>query len=571
MPSYFKAIAIDFDGTLTSGGHPDERVLASLAEARDAGMALLLVTGRVVSDLLHVFPDAEHWFDVIVGENGAVVRRDGVSHALTAPVPLELDAPLVERGVYFQRGQVLLACNSEDELLVLEQVRRLGADCQLIRNRGALMVLPSTVSKGSGLLEALEELGISYHSAIGIGDAENDLALLRQCELAVAVGNAVESLKRAADIVLTADAGEAVADFLCDQVLADEPLPVSRRWQVTLGLSDSGGTVRLPASQANVLFLGDSGVGKSYAAGLLAERLIELDYSVCIVDPEGDHGPLGHLHRVVALGGSGPLPPAENVPELLGRQLGSLVVDLSLLGEEQRGNYAAKLLQALHEERNRSGLPHWIIVDEAQVSFGDEAAACPMFQSQKGLCLVTYDPAQLCRSSGLKFDYLVAIPGANGIDPATVESMRELWDIDALDRLPAPQEGQALLVHLDDSLRAELFTLGRRFVQHVRHWHKYADSHLPPDSMFRFRNDLGLTGARADNLATFRRELLLCGPAVLEHHAAHNDFSNWLANAIHDEKLASSARELEERSLTDGTFEALRHALVEAIEIRYLA
>jgi len=571
MSSYFKAIAIDFDGTLTEGGRPDESVLASLAEARDAGMALLLVTGRVVSDLLHVFPDAEQWFDVIVGENGAVIRTDSVSHALTAPVPLELDAPLVERGVFFQRGQVLLACNSEDELLVLEQVRRLGADCQLIRNREALMVLPSGVSKGSGLLGALEELAISYHSTIGIGDAENDLALLRHCELGVAVGNAVESLKRQADIVLTAIAGEAVADFLRNRVLAEAPLPTSLRWQITLGQSENGGRVRMPASQANVLLVGDSGVGKSYAAGLLAERLVDLGYSVCVIDPEGDHGPLGHLHRVVTLGGTEPLPGAESVPALLRQQLGSLVVDLSLLGPEQRSRYAAELLSALHEERGRSGLPHWIVIDEAQVPFSEAGAACSMFRGQKGLCLVTYDPAQLCLSSGLDFDFLLAVLGEKGLHPKTLEGLREQWNIDPLDRLPEPEEGQAWLARLGDSTPVELFTLGRRFVQHVRHWHKYADAHLPPGSVFQFRNDLGLTGARADNLATFRRELLLCDPTVLEHHAANNDFSRWLAHAIHDALLASIARDLEERSGADVTLEGLRHALVEAIELRYLA
>ncbi len=571
MSSYFKAIAIDFDGTLTEGGRPEARVLASLAEARDAGMALLLVTGRVVSDLLHVFPDAELWFDVIVAENGAVIRRDGVSHPLTTPVPLELDALLVDRSVYFQRGQVLLSCNIEDEILVLEQVRRLEADCQLIRNRGALMVLPSGVSKGTGLLEALEGLGISYHSTIGIGDAENDLALLRHCELAVAVGNAVDSVKREADFVLTANAGVAVADFLRDRILAGTLLPVSRRWQVTLGRSDSGSRVRMPASQVNVLFAGGSGVGKSYAAGLLAERLIELDYAVCILDPEGDHAPLGHLHQVSALGGSGPLPPVGSVPHLLRQQLGSLVVDLSSLGEEKQAGYAAELLQALHDGRSQTGLPHWIIVDEAQVPFGDEGAACRMFQGQKGLCLVTYDPARLCRSSGLDFDFLIAIPGENGLHPAALEGMREQWGIDPLDRLAALGEEQAWLVRLGDSPRAESFKLGRRFIQHVRHWHKYADAHLPPGSMFEFRNYFGSTGARADNLATFRRELLLCDSTVLEHHAAHNDFSNWLAHAIHDETLASTARDLEGQSQTDGAFEGLRHALVEAIEIRYLA
>jgi len=70
----------------------------------------------------------------------------------------------------------------------------------------------------------------------------------------------------------------------------------------------------LPASQVNLLFVGGSGVGKSYAAGLLAERLIELDYSVCFIDPEGDHAPLGRLPKVLTVGGRGLLPRAEDVP-----------------------------------------------------------------------------------------------------------------------------------------------------------------------------------------------------------------------------------------------------------------
>ena len=571
MSEYFKAIALDFDGTITEAGRPPHVLLGALEEVRQAGVALALVTGRVVADLLQVFPDAEKWFDVIVAENGAVIRRDGTSHALTAPVPLEFDGPLVERGVHFQRGQVLLACNADDELVVLEQVRRFGADCQLVRNRQALMVLPSGVSKGSGLIEALESLGLSYHSAIGIGDAENDLALLRQSELGVAVGNAIESVKREADIVLSANAGEAVANFLRTQVLAGGPLPRSRRWQVALGQLHDGSRARLPASQVNLLFVGATGVGKSYAAGLLAERLIELDYSVCVVDPEGDHAPLGHLSKVLTVGGTSPLLSPEDIPPLFGQRLGSVVVDLSVIDEAAQRSYVSELLRALQEERTRSGLPHWILIDEAHASFRDDDLTCRMFQGQKGLCLVTYHPGQLCRSPGLDFDFLVAIADENGIDPAMIESVCRLAHIDSVPRLPRPAVGQGLLIRLGDAPRAELFKLGRHFVQHVRHWQKYASSHLPPGGVFRFRTYFGPTGARADNLASFRRELMLCDPSVVQHHAAHNDFSNWLRYVIGDDQLASAARRLEEESQVDASCENLRHALVEAIENRYLA
>ncbi|MBW2507924.1 MAG: HAD family phosphatase, partial [Deltaproteobacteria bacterium] len=178
MAQSYHAIAIDYDGTLTEEDQPRLDVLAALAEVRAAGVKVILVTGRVFSELAQVFPGVDDCFDFIVAENGAVLRFAGVSRAVTAPVPFELDEPLVSQGIAFKRGQVLLACDGEHEVAVLKELRRIGSDCQLIRNREALMVLPAGVSKASGVSQALRELGLSYHSAVAIGDAENDLALL---------------------------------------------------------------------------------------------------------------------------------------------------------------------------------------------------------------------------------------------------------------------------------------------------------------------------------------------------------------------------------------------------------
>ena len=284
MSGYFRAVAIDFDGTLSEHERPREDLLAALAEVRESGRRLVLVTGRIIADLRHVFPDFARCFDMVVAENGAVLHRDGISRGLGAPVPFELDQPLVERGVTFQRGHVLLACDAEHELLVLRELRRLGSDCQLIRNRGALMVLPAAISKGSGLLEALAELGVSHHSTIGIGDAENDLSMLEHCELGVAVSNAVDSLKQHADVVLGDRNGHGVRRLLRGPLLEGDLLVQPKRWQIELGLTPDGSTLTLPASQISVLVTGGSGAGKSYAAGLLAERLIELGYSVFVLD-----------------------------------------------------------------------------------------------------------------------------------------------------------------------------------------------------------------------------------------------------------------------------------------------
>jgi hydroxymethylpyrimidine pyrophosphatase-like HAD family hydrolase len=574
VSEYFRAVAIDYDGTLTRGGRPDESLLAALGEVRSSGRKLVLITGRIVSELRHVFPDFADWFDVVVAENGAVLHREGVSRGLGSPVPFELDALLVERGVSFRRGQVLLDCDAEHELTVLQELRRVGSDCQLVRNRGALMVLPAGITKGSGLFEALGELGISHHSTIGIGDAENDLSLLEQCELGIAVGDAVPSLKAHADVVLGERNGHGVERLLRGPLLRGELLVEPKRWQIELGQTPEGDSVRIPASQVSVLVTGGSGAGKSYVAGLLAERLSELGYSVCIFDPEGDHAPLGRLRGVVSVGGRGGLPLPEELPRLIGHRLGSLVVDLSLTPSKEREPYLVAALEALGEQRGTLGVPHWVFVDEAHVPLQAGSPICERFDpEQKGFCLVTYRPEELCDGAGSGFDFLLAVSGEKGLEAASRESLEAVLRLPPAGLQPvlgALEIGQALLVRLGHSPELRVLDLGRRWVRHVRHWHKYASSQLPEPRRFYFREPFAPTGAVAGNLAEFHRELLICSASVVEHHLSQRDFSRWLERVVQDSQLAADFRAIEQRAQSGVPTEALRRELLGAIEARYL-
>src|SRR5207249_1657347 len=65
------------------------------------------------------------------------------------------------------------------ETRVLEAIRELGLELQVIFNKGAVMVLPAGVNKATGLQVALNELELSAHNVVGVGDAENDHAFLR--------------------------------------------------------------------------------------------------------------------------------------------------------------------------------------------------------------------------------------------------------------------------------------------------------------------------------------------------------------------------------------------------------
>ncbi len=59
------------------------------------------------------------------------------------------------------------------------------------------------VSKGSGLERLCGLLGIPMEACIAVGDAENDVAMLRAAGLGVAMGNAPEHVKTAADRVVS--------------------------------------------------------------------------------------------------------------------------------------------------------------------------------------------------------------------------------------------------------------------------------------------------------------------------------------------------------------------------------
>src|SRR5205823_4267005 len=92
-------------------------------------------------------------------------------------------------------GQVIVATWHPHEQAVLDTIRDLGLELQVVFNKGAVMILPSGVNKATGLLAALNSLGLSPHNAVAIGDAENDHALLAACECGVAVANALPSVK----------------------------------------------------------------------------------------------------------------------------------------------------------------------------------------------------------------------------------------------------------------------------------------------------------------------------------------------------------------------------------------
>jgi hydroxymethylpyrimidine pyrophosphatase-like HAD family hydrolase len=77
------------------------------------------------------------------------------------------------------------------------------------------------VNKATGLLAALKHLGLSARDVVGVGDAENDHAFLTECECAVAVANALNTLKDRADVVTRGKQGAGVEELI-EQLLEND-------------------------------------------------------------------------------------------------------------------------------------------------------------------------------------------------------------------------------------------------------------------------------------------------------------------------------------------------------------
>ena len=225
----FDALATDYDGTIAHDGVVDESTLEALRRAREAGLRLVMVTGRELTDLFNTFSGTD-LFHRIVAENGAVLYEPATkSIEVLATAPPQ---PFLERlaGIPISVGHSIVATVEPHEHRMLSAIRELQLEWHVIFNKGSVMALPADVTKATGLAPALAALGISHERTVGVGDAENDQAFLRACGLAVAVANALPSVKHIAHVITVGARGAGVTELI-DQLLAgalDELAPERR-------------------------------------------------------------------------------------------------------------------------------------------------------------------------------------------------------------------------------------------------------------------------------------------------------------------------------------------------------
>jgi HAD superfamily hydrolase (TIGR01484 family) len=248
-------VALDIDGTLlkwvegagTTYEQIPEATYAAVRRVHDAGCHVVLASGRSphgmtgIADLLDLPAEGGErlW---VVASNGAVVFRYPeleVVHEETfdarpavAAVLREHPGALVaveERGVGYRVNREFPPGELSGELIVtdLDEIIADRVSRVIIRDPEAtaddfvalaarlglhgtdyvvgwtawLDLSPVGVSKASGLARVAEELGVAQADVLAIGDGRNDIEMLRWAGRGVAMGQAIEEVREAADAV----------------------------------------------------------------------------------------------------------------------------------------------------------------------------------------------------------------------------------------------------------------------------------------------------------------------------------------------------------------------------------
>ncbi|MGH8727572.1 MAG: HAD-IIB family hydrolase [Burkholderiales bacterium] len=531
----YHVLACDYDGTLASDGKVSPETVEALKRVRASGRKLVLVTGRELDQLLEVFPEIE-LFERVVAENGALLYRPATRQekVLGNAPPREFAEALKSHGIPVSQGRVIVATWEPHEVATFEVIRDLGLELQVIFNKGAVMVLPSGVNKASGLAAALDELKLSPHNAVGVGDAENDHAFLTLCECSVAVANALPITKKHADHVTAGDHGSGVVELI-EALIADDLAPINgSRNQIPLGQRENGKEAGLPAYGVNLLITGTSGGGKSTLATGLVERFAERKYQYCIIDPEGDYSSL-ELENLVVLGDNNRPPNPDEVLDLLSEPGQNAVVNLIGISIEHRPGFFEKLLRRLQELRDQTGHPHWLLIDEAHHLL-PSAREEDLPSGLQGLIAITVHPEHVAPKLLKAMDIVLAIGEA---PENTYRTFTKAIGARAPKFKPRNlSPGDAFVWNRRERGAPYWVKTTPPKVERKRHTRKYMEGELAPEISFYFTGPDKKLNLRAQNLSIFMQLADGLDDETWDYHLQRGDYAKWFREALKDDDLA---------------------------------
>jgi phosphoglycolate phosphatase (TIGR01487 family) len=222
-----KAIAVDVDGTLTE---PDRRIsldaIRALRQAEDdAGVKVMIASGNVlpIARSLSLFIGTS---GPIIAENGGIVYfQDEAQYLTDKELPMQafemLKQKIGAKGIptnHWRDTEIALDPHTTDINQVKCILKEAGYDLHVGTTGFAVHINNPGINKYAAIEVACKLIEITPENVMAIGDYENDLEMISNCGLGVAVANAVPLVKKAARFVATVPDGlgivEAVEKFI---------------------------------------------------------------------------------------------------------------------------------------------------------------------------------------------------------------------------------------------------------------------------------------------------------------------------------------------------------------------
>lgn len=245
----YKLLALDMDGTLlndTSEISPENAEW--IQKALDAGVTVSFSTGRGFRSALPYAEQLKLETPMITVNGGEIWHRPHVLHkrSLLSPMYVKrLHELALEHGEpwfwaysteeiynkekwispgddYESHHWLKFGYYTEDDIArekILAEVQSWGALEITNSSLSNIELNPLGVSKASALQELCGLLHIEMSQVIAVGDSLNDIAAIREAGLGVAMGNAQDAVKEAADFITLTNNENGVAEVIRRYIL----------------------------------------------------------------------------------------------------------------------------------------------------------------------------------------------------------------------------------------------------------------------------------------------------------------------------------------------------------------
>ena len=261
-----KLIAMDLDGTALQADHCSfsPRLVAALEAAHSQGVRIAPVTGRQFGLLPPAVLGHPVWEDLAVLCNGGQVRRLGTGECLhrldlsagalkdllklaeryDLPIEFSVDSRLYLTpdslqkqlpypNLTFHRDTILanngitvesleplcaeavekvnlLCIGEEPRAQVAEDLNKIAVSA-VWASSSSMEITHPDAAKGQGVMRLCNLLDIPMEAVLALGDSGNDVTMLRQAGLGIAMGNAPDFVKAAADAVTETNRNDGAA------------------------------------------------------------------------------------------------------------------------------------------------------------------------------------------------------------------------------------------------------------------------------------------------------------------------------------------------------------------------